>query len=287
MRAICQLARGHRSSARFSFHDARCSGASSRSTLAAYGSSVVAAPGEQVADRVGGEVGRDEALVHAVARHRVDQPGRVADEERPLAGDLRAGPAQRQAVAAELLEPLRLEPVRLADAAQVLAEPRPLLLPRRRRRRWRGRPSGRPSRSRRGCRRARPRRGARSARARASAYGDVPLVARRRARSRRRAPSAFAVVPFAPSAPTTTSAATGSPPDLDHAVVRSTCAPSRTSAPRSRAASSRNASSRRRCVIQITGSAALRSTAVAVAEAQLDQVDALLDHRRRVDRAAA
>src|SRR4051794_34808472 len=65
-------------------------------------------------------------------------------------------------------------------------------------------------------------------------------------------PSARAVVPFAPSAPTTRSAG---------ASARSIVVPSRTSTPRSRAASSRNASSRRRCVMRMTGAADLRTTA--------------------------
>ena len=104
VRATRQDARGQRSSACLSFHEARCSGDSSASTAASYGSSVAARPGEQVEDRRGGEPRRDEALVHPVARDRVDQPGRVADEQRPLAGDARPRPPQRQPVAAQALE---------------------------------------------------------------------------------------------------------------------------------------------------------------------------------------
>ena len=87
------------------------------------------APGEQVEDRGGREPRGDEALVHAVAGDRVDQPGRVADEQRALAGDPRARPPQRQPVAAQLSSALGLEPVRLAGPAQVLAQLRPLALP--------------------------------------------------------------------------------------------------------------------------------------------------------------
>ncbi len=54
-RAICHEARGQRSSACLSFHDARWSGVSSRSTAPAYGASVEVAPGEQVEDRGGSE----------------------------------------------------------------------------------------------------------------------------------------------------------------------------------------------------------------------------------------
>ena len=127
MRAICHEARGQRSSACFSFHEARCSGASSPVDRRLVRLERRRAAGEQVEDRGGGEPRRDEALVHPVARDGVDQPGRVADEERPLARDPRAGPAQRQPVAAQLLELVRVEPVRLADAAEVLAELRALL----------------------------------------------------------------------------------------------------------------------------------------------------------------
>ena len=42
----------------------------------------------------------------------------------------RLAPAQRQAVAAQLVELRRVEPVRLADAREVLADPRPFVLPR-------------------------------------------------------------------------------------------------------------------------------------------------------------
>ena len=155
-----------------------------------------------------------------------------------------------------LLELVRVEPVRLAGAAQVLAELRALALPRRRRRRSRGRPSGTPTRSRPGCRPARARAGARSARAAASGSGRFPRTRRRR-RCRSPSPTACARDPVR---------AVGAddhvgrdplarrPNDTVLSGSIATFTPSRTSTPRSRAASSRNASSRRRCVIQTTGS---------------------------------
>ena len=51
------------------------------------------ATGQEVEDRRRGEARRDEALVHAVPRDGVDQPGGVPDEERALARDRRSGPA--------------------------------------------------------------------------------------------------------------------------------------------------------------------------------------------------
>src|SRR5476649_2851488 len=57
-------------------------------------------PPEQVEDRRRRVLRRDEALVHAVAGDRVDQPRGVADQERSIAGDARTGAAERQAVPA-------------------------------------------------------------------------------------------------------------------------------------------------------------------------------------------
>ncbi len=60
---------------------------------------------------------------------RVDQPGRIADEERPLPGDLGARTAERQSVAAEAVELPRLEAVGFAGSPKVLPELRPFALP--------------------------------------------------------------------------------------------------------------------------------------------------------------
>ena len=73
---------------------------------------------------------------------------------------------------------------------------------------------------------------------------------------------------------------------LDRSVAVRDRTPSRTSTPRSRAASSRKASSRRRWVIQMTGSLRAAHDRVAVAEPELDHVDPLFDDGRRIDRAA-
>src|SRR5713226_4826262 len=59
---------------------------------------------EQVGDRLRGEPGGDERLVHAVAGQRIDQPGCVADEEPPAARSNRSGAPQRQAMPAQALD---------------------------------------------------------------------------------------------------------------------------------------------------------------------------------------
>src|SRR6185437_5592361 len=87
------------------------------------------AAGEQVEDRPGSEPGRDEALVHAVPRHRIDQARRVAHEQRPFTRDPRARMAEWQPVPPKALEAARLEAVRLARPAQGVSELRPLALP--------------------------------------------------------------------------------------------------------------------------------------------------------------
>src|SRR5204862_246431 len=78
---------------------------------------------------IGGETRGDEALVHAVPRHRVDQPCRIADEERAAAADARAGPPQRQPVAAQPRERLWVDRVSRADPPQVFADAPALALP--------------------------------------------------------------------------------------------------------------------------------------------------------------
>jgi hypothetical protein len=49
-------------------------------------------------------LGAEEAFEHAVAGHGIDEAGSVADEERPAAGERRARLAERQPIAAQLLE---------------------------------------------------------------------------------------------------------------------------------------------------------------------------------------
>ena len=87
------------------------------------------AAGEELHHRGCGEPTRDEALVHPVARDRIDQARGVPHDEHPLARDPRAGAAQRQTMPAQLLELVGLDPMRRAGALQVLAQLRALALP--------------------------------------------------------------------------------------------------------------------------------------------------------------
>ncbi len=175
VRATRHEARGQRSSACFSFHDARCSGAERGVDRRLVRLERRRASGEQVEDRR-----RPRAATRRSTRTcRRPRPGRSGRRRRRRAArapprSASPGAAQRQAVAAQALELRRVEAVRRADAREVLADARPLALPARRRRRSRGRPSGTPSRSRPGCRRARSRRGARSARARRRRTATFP-----------------------------------------------------------------------------------------------------------------
>ena len=163
-------------------------------------------------------------------------------------------------------------PRRRARDARGSAALRPAM---RRRRRSRGRPSGTPTRSRRGCRRARPPRAVRSdrgrrrrrrrsprrrhrGRCRRRARTPSPSCRSRRRRRRRSRPAPSAASIVVSLAHLDAALARGveqkrvEPPSLRHADHR-----------RSRVAHDR----------------------VAEAEAQLDEVDLLLDDRRRIDRA--
>ena len=105
---------------------------------------------EHVARAGRGDVRARERLVHAVARERIDEPGGVAHGERAPARDLGGRAAHGQAVPADLRQRRPRDVVALAHAAQVIAQVRALGIPAADARRWRGRPSGRASRSRRG-----------------------------------------------------------------------------------------------------------------------------------------
>ena len=71
-----------------------------------------------------------EGLVHAVARERIDEPGRVADGERAAVRDLRRGAAHRQPVPAHSRSSAdHAMPCAVADAAQVVAQVRALRIP--------------------------------------------------------------------------------------------------------------------------------------------------------------
>jgi len=77
VRATCQVARGQRSSAFLSFHEGGCSGESAAVDRRLVGLQRIGAACEQCKDRLGREACGDEALVHPVARDRVDQTGGV------------------------------------------------------------------------------------------------------------------------------------------------------------------------------------------------------------------
>ena len=78
------------------------------------------APGD---DRLGGEPGGDERLVDPVTRERVDEPGRVADEQHGAARGARR-PADRQPAALQIDQPRIVDAVLGAQPPQVRAQPR-------------------------------------------------------------------------------------------------------------------------------------------------------------------
>src|SRR5919204_2884261 len=90
---------------------------------------VVSAAGEQVERRVRGEARADRRLVDPVSRQRVDQPGRVADQQRAAGDDAVVGPAHRQPVAAQVGQLALVDAVEAAEAAQLLAKARTFALP--------------------------------------------------------------------------------------------------------------------------------------------------------------
>src|SRR5581483_1348707 len=72
---------------------------------------------------------RDEGLVHPVARQRIDETGRVADDEGAPPRRHRARPAQGEPVAADVRERRGVDAVLATEAVEVAAQPRPLALP--------------------------------------------------------------------------------------------------------------------------------------------------------------
>src|SRR5262249_19674761 len=70
---------------------------------------------EDVERRLGGEARAQEALVHAVTGERVDEACGVADEERVASRERRPGAAERQAVAAQALDPGVVDPMTRAE----------------------------------------------------------------------------------------------------------------------------------------------------------------------------
>ena len=84
--------------------------------------------GQHVEGSVGHEPGGEEGLVHAVARERVDEPGRVADHGGGAARETARRPAHRQAVAARAGRSGGIDAVLVAQPAQVLAQAWPFAL---------------------------------------------------------------------------------------------------------------------------------------------------------------
>ena len=183
-------------------------------------------------------------------------------------------------------------PCARASAFQVIAQARPFLSSTRRRRGWRGRPSGTPSRSRRARRRARPRRHSRTARAAEPAPGHVPLERdpprRSRRRVRRLAPRRRSRRPRRRDtrrARAHLRRGRRRPPRRARAPRRAV--PSLKSAPAAAACSARCASSLRLCVIAISGADVVRSTVVRYDARMHHPVDDSLDHRLDVARQVA
>src|SRR5215218_9835966 len=85
--------------------------------------------GEDVEGRIHGVLRAQEPLEHPISRDRVDQAGRVADDERASTRERGARRAERQPVPANLLEVGGGHPVRLAESPQMVAERRSFSYP--------------------------------------------------------------------------------------------------------------------------------------------------------------
>ena len=85
------------------------------------GEAVLVVRGALREDRIGGEPGGDECLVDAVARERVDEPGRVADEQNRAARSGRR-PPDREPAALHVGQPRVVDAVLGAQALQVRAQ---------------------------------------------------------------------------------------------------------------------------------------------------------------------
>ena len=79
--------------------------------------------------RLGGERRGDERLVHPVPRERVDEPGRVSDEQDAPSRGNGAGASHRQPVAAKVADSAHLEPVGAGEPRDVVAQTRPFAPP--------------------------------------------------------------------------------------------------------------------------------------------------------------
>ena len=206
---------------------------------------------------------RDESLVDAVARERVDQPRSVADQQHARSRRPSAGRAHRQPVPAHLGERCPGRRRAREQAAPGGPQPRALRRASRRRRSSRDRPSERPSRTRPARRRARPTpcRGTGPGRERPRSRSPR---ARRRAECRRRARTRgrrrrSRRLRRAGTRPRRASRRRALSRVGRSRRARSRAAPSRNSAPAAAACSARKASSRRRWVMRMSGLLLLRS----------------------------
>ena len=239
-------------------------------------------PGEHVERGLGGQPRADERLVHPVPRERVDEPGRVADEQHPSADGPVARAAHRQPVAAQVVELAGRKAVRRTGALEMLPQARPFRLP------------AADADVHVVALRKHPGVAARDGaeiddREPSPAFlarvciRDVPLErdaeSLRREAQRPRGDAVDAV-----RADRDRRAGRGSVEADDRAVVRpararSPAAPSRKSAPAAAACSARCASSLRRCVIRTSGPSPAPLEPLPVAEAELEAVDDVLDDR--------
>src|SRR3954447_621934 len=84
---------------------------------------------QHVEDARRGKAGAVERFVHAVARDRVDHAGRIADDERAPACELRVVAAERQAVPADVAEVFGVDPVLRAQLGEACPQRPPLRAP--------------------------------------------------------------------------------------------------------------------------------------------------------------
>ena len=242
---------------------------------------------------LGREPRGDERLVDAVARERVDEPGRVADEQARAAREPVARPPHRQAVPAHVVQaPSSERRARAQSRSQVLAQARPLALPA-------ADADVRvvalredPAVAARHGAELEDERAARSASAGALVRRRSPR-ARRRARCAAPSPSgargrAVGAVGADRRPPTATRSRADAAATLSSELEPRPSTPSRNSAPAAAACSTRKASSRRRCVIRTSGASARALEASAVARAGSSKRSTrVLDHRLDGERAAA
>ena len=121
-RAMRNVVRGKRSSAAFTPHEAQRTVPSMRVSRSPYGSRLSARPASRSSTASEASF-PEENLEHAVAGDRVHEPCGVADQRGPAAREREAGERSGRAVR-QAFEVVVGNPVRLAEFAQPLAEPR-------------------------------------------------------------------------------------------------------------------------------------------------------------------